>query len=338
MKTLKVIGGALLLLILIAGTGFAQSAGLNIAKIKIGELKSKLTNLKNAVDNKKIAYDAKINTLLTTPHTTITQLSDAEDLIDALETEIQRLTAPDCIKDHPFQAETECPFYMQLYSGVEFIGSNEFAESFARGGIQLRNSPWEWSDNKRISFLVDLALTSRVVQTQISPSIFETEGAKALGGRMGIMIDLLNPSTSFPGTEDYTVTNTIALLADLGFDSVENLSSSSAPNENPSDLLQHHFVGLRFYHRGKNQFNGAYADIGWGISENFLENESKRFKVRGYLPIMINKKNQFKLVAMIEVDSDFKDGPDETKLIIGGTVDPKIFFKIPGLNWFSDYF
>ena len=236
----------------------------------------------------------------------------------------------------------ETKLIVHFYSAAEFIGSNEFGESFARGGIQLRSTvaEWEWWDKHRFNFMVDLALTSRVVETKpnpSNPSIFQTEGVKALEARMGFMYDLFNFTSNYTGEKSYTATNTIALLADLGFDSVENLPAGSGSQiDGPSDLFQHHFAGIRIYHRGINRFNGAYADIGWGISENFLENESKRFKVRGYLPILINKKNQFKLVAMIEVDSDFKEGPDETKLIVGATIAPESFFGIFGLGWVTD--
>ncbi|MCH7499819.1 MAG: hypothetical protein IH886_07390 [Nitrospinae bacterium] len=335
MKTVKIIGSAFLFFLLMAVTGFADSDA-----EELEEANARMKNLYNELKESKPKFDIKIADLLGKSSSDVDDINKANQLILFLERELQRITPTrSCIDDQPFEAETECPFYMHFYSAVEFIGSNEFGESFARGGMQLRSTLAEWSDNKRISLMVDLALTSRVVQTEqniSNPSIFKTEGAKALEGRMGLMIDLFNPTTSFTGTQSYTATNTIALLADLGFDSVENLPSSFAPNENPSDLLQHHFAGIRVYHRGINRFNGAYVDIGWGMSENFLENEAKRFKVRGYLPILINKKTQFKLVAMIEVDSDFKEGPDETKLIVGATIAPEAFFRIPGFSWFTD--
>ena len=269
----------------------------------------------------------------------VSDLSKAEKSIASLERKLQKINpSRSCIEDHPFIAETECPFYVHFYSAAEFIGSNEFAETFARGGVHVRSTigEWEWWTKHRLNLMIDLALTSRVVQTQIGTSIFQTEGVKALEGRMGFMVDLFNPTTNFTGDQSYTATNTIALLADIGFDSVEDLPvGSGAVINGPSDLFQHHFAGIRFYHRGINRFNGAYADIGWGISENFLENESKRFKFRGYLPVLIHEKSQFKLIAMLEVDSDFKDTPDETKFIIGATIDPRAFFNLTPLGWLT---
>lgn len=339
MKTLKIIGSAFLFLLLTAGTGFADS---DAEEQK--EAIKRMNSLNTELDKSSTVFDTKIKDLLRdSSSATGKDIEKINQLILFLERELQRITPTrSCIDDNPFDAETECPFYVHFYSAAEFIGSNEFGESFARGGIQLRSTLWEgelWT-KQRFNFMVDLALTSRVVQTAqdpSNPSIFQTEGAKALEGRMGFMLDLWSPTTNYTGKQSYTATNTIALLADLGFDSVENLPAGSGAEINgPSDLLQHHFAGIRVYHRGINRFNGAYADIGWGISENFLENESKRFKVRGYLPILINKKNQFKLVAMIEVDSDFKDGPDETKLIVGATIAPEAFFRIRGFSWFTD--
>lgn len=336
MKTLKVIGGAFLFLLFMTGTGFADTD-----QKKFEKAKQQLESLKSELTKSKITFDSKIEALIKAPApSNVTDIKEIHQLIKSLERELQRITPTrSCIDDQPFEAETECPFYVHFYSAAEFIGSNEFGESFARGGIQLRSTLWEgelWTQ-QRFNFMVDLALTSRVVQTQIGPSIFETVGVKALEARMGFMLDLWNPVTNFTGDQSYSTTNTMALLVDIGFDSVEDLPAGSGAEINgPSDLLQHHFAGLRFYHRGINRFNGAYADIGWGISENFLENESKRFKVRGYLPILINKKTQFKLVAMIEVDSDFTDGPDETKLIVGATIAPEAFFRIPGMGWVTD--
>jgi hypothetical protein len=337
MKTVKIIGCAFLFLLLMVSTSFAASDAEELEKAN-----KRMKSLNTELSNSKIKFDAKIQNLLTDSSSNATDINKAKKLILSLERELQRITPTrSCIDDNPFDAETECPFYVHFYSAAEFIGSNEFAESFARGGIQLRSTLLGWEGNQgiqhRFNFMVDLALTSRVVQTEIGPSIFQTEGVKALEGRMGFMWDLWSGTTSYTGKQSYTGINTIALLADIGFDSVEDLPAGSGAEINgPSDLLQHHFAGLRIYHRGINRFNGAYADIGWGISENFLENESKRFKFRGYLPILVNKKTQFKLIAMLEVDSDFKDGPDETKLIIGATIAPEAFFRIPGLQWITD--
>ena len=338
MKTLKIIGSAFLFLLLMTGTGFADSD----AEEK-KEVIKRMKNLNTELGKSSTVFNTKIKgLLLDSSSANGKDIEKINQLILFLERELQRITPTrSCIDDNPFEAETECPFYMHFYSAAEFIGSNEFGESFARGGMQLRSTLWDYDDwRSRFNLMVDLALTSRVVQTKqniSNPSIFETEGVKALEGRMGFMLDLWSPTTNFTGTQSYTATNTVALLVDIGFDSVENLPAGSGTDiTRPSDLLQHHFAGIRVYHRGINRFNGAYADIGWGISENFLENENKRFKVRGYLPILINKKNQFKLVAMIEVDSDFKDGPDETKLIVGATIAPEAFFGIFGLGWVTD--
>lgn len=345
MKTLKIIGSAFLFLLLMTGTGFADSD----AEEK-KEVIKRMKSLNTELGKSSTVFNTKIKGLLfDSSSANGKDIEKINQLILFLERELQRITPTrSCIDDNPFDAETECPFYVHFYSAAEFIGSNEFGESFARGGIQLRSTLWEgeyenvpqWFRNHRFNLMVDLALTSRVVETKpnpSNPSIFQTEGVKALEARIGFMYDLFNFTSNYTGEQSYTATNTIALLADLGFDSVDELPAGSGAEINgPSDLLQHHFAGIRVYHRGINRFNGAYADIGWGISENFLENESKRFKVRGYLPILINKKNQFKLVAMIEVDSDFKDGPDETKLIVGATIAPESFFGIFGLGWVTD--
>lgn len=338
MKTLKIIGSAFLFLLLMTGTGFADSD----AEEK-KEVIKRMKSLNTELGKSSTVFNTKIKgLLLDSSSANGKDIEKINQLILFLERELQRITPTrSCIDDNPFDAETECPFYVHFYSAAEFIGSNEFGESFARGGIQLRSTLWDYDDwRSRFNFMVDLALTSRVVQTEqdpSNPSIFQTKGAKALEGRMGLMWDLWSPTTSYTDTQSYTGRNTIALLADLGFDSVENLpAGSGAKRIGPSDLFQHHFAGIRVYHRGINRFNGAYADIGWGISENFLENESKRFKVRGYLPILVNKKTQFKLIAMIEVDSDFKSGPDETKLIVGATIAPEAFFRIPGMGWVTD--
>ncbi|MDH5762316.1 MAG: hypothetical protein OEZ51_04990 [Nitrospinota bacterium] len=310
--------------------------------LEIKKLEAELEKLKtdpNIKQKSKDQIDREL-TLLPENRKPATNINTARQRIRSLESLLKNV-APDrsCIEDHLFQAETECPFYMHFYTASEFIGSNEFAESFLRSGVQLRSTLWEWEwwTQHRFNFMVDLALTSRVVQTNQDPnntSIFETKGAKALEGRMGFMLDLFNPTSEYTGYQKYTATNTIALMADIGFDSVEELpAGSGATIDGPSDLFQHHFAGIRVYHRGTNRFNGAYADIGWGISENFAENESKRFKVRGYLPILVFTKTQFKIVTMLEIDSDFKDTPDETKLIVGMTVAPEQFF-----GWIGDFF
>ncbi|NIQ01019.1 hypothetical protein GWO43_11875, partial [candidate division KSB1 bacterium] len=82
------------------------------------------------------------------------------------------------------------------------------------------------------------------------------------------------------------------------------------------------------------RYNGAFFDVGWGVSENFTDNEDKRVKFRGYLPIRLKEKDATKkFFTSVEVDSDFQDGEDEVKLIFGLSVEFKEILNVLSLGF-----
>jgi len=213
-------------------------------------------------------------------------------------------------------AETECSFYADFYLGLELIGSNEFAEGFPRAGLRLRSRLMDYDGGGGIHLYTNFGITSRNVQNPDSTRV-EVQGSKAIEGEGGLLIDI----KPFSGKN-----NRVAFLGLLGFDSVEDIPVDPAVTDpdGPSDIFQHHFAGLRIYHTADDRYNGAYADVGWGVSENFQDNEEKRFKFRGYLPVKIAKDDSTKkFFAAVEVDSDFDDKEDEVKLIFGLSVEFK---------------
>jgi hypothetical protein len=146
MKSIKIIGSALLFLLLTIGASFAESDA-----DKLKKLNTQIKSLNSELNKVKPKFDTKIQTLLNNTSSDAPDINTANLLIRSLERELQRITPTrSCIDDHPFEAETECPFYTHFYSAAEFIGSNEFAEAFARGGIQLRSSLMGWEGNKGI--------------------------------------------------------------------------------------------------------------------------------------------------------------------------------------------
>ncbi len=225
-------------------------------------------------------------------------------------------------------AETECDFYADFYGGVELIGSNEFAEGFARAGLRLRDRLVDYDENGGVHFYMRFGLTSRNVQnrdeTVTGPS--KIEGRRAIEGEAGLLIDL-----GFVELQN----NRLAVLGLVGFDSVRDIpQDTTATDFGPSDLFQHHFAGFRLYHTANDRYNGAFFDVGWGVSENFTDNEDKRVKFRGYLPIRLKEKDATKkFFTSVEVDSDFQDGEDEVKLIFGLSVEFKEILNVLSLGF-----
>lgn len=199
----------------------------------------------------------------------------------------------------------------------------------------------------RLHGIFDFALTSKVVQIKDSNDKFEVTGAKVLEGRGGLLIDFLDfySSKTAPNcllmkeikgdkhkcdnNMERVHTDTIALLLELGFISPEHEEVTTEGVE-PFNLFQNHFVGLRGYHREPGRFNGAFMDVGWGISTNFLDRQDKRFKFRGYLPF--RAVSQAKIFGSIEVDSDLGQEPDEVKMIFGTSIDMNRLLEYMGVT------
>ncbi|MFQ5481376.1 MAG: hypothetical protein ACE5ER_01355 [Nitrospinaceae bacterium] len=246
-----------------------------------------------------------------------------------------------CQKDHKFNAETECPFYFDFYGGVELVGNDEFSEAFPRFGFRLRSKLLENEkifgiNLKRVHLIFDFGLTSRNVDGNPTGNKIVVEGKKALEGRGGFLVDLVDWNTFYGGDDknEHPAKNTLSFIGELGFDSLDNLTPDAGSTEalGPSDLFQHHFAGLRLTYRGKARFNGSYMDLGWGVSENFKTNESTRFKVRGYFPYQLVKGSATKFFGAMEVDSDFAKGADEVKLIFGLSLEINQVVEIFNLN------
>lgn len=310
MKTLKIIGSAFLFLLLMTGTGFADSDA-----EELEEANARMKNLYNELKESKPKFDIKIADLLGKSSSDVDDINKANQLIRSLETAIQKISpSTSCLKNRPHDAETECPFYADFYLGLELIGSNEFAKSFPRAGLRLRSRLMDYEDGRGgIHFYTNFGITSRNVQNPDSND-GAVEGSRAIEGEGGFLVDIKPLSSA---------QNRIAFLGLLGFDSVEDIPIDPAVTnpDGPSDIFQHHFAGFRIYHTATDKYNGAYADIGWGVSENFQDNEAKRFKFRGYLPVKITKGDSTKkFFVAVEVDSDFGDGEDEIKLIFGLSV------------------
>jgi hypothetical protein len=213
-------------------------------------------------------------------------------------------------------SETECSFFADFYLGIELIGSNEFAEGFPRAGLRLRSRLIDYTGKEGggVHLYTNFGITSRNVQNPDSTAV-TVEGSKAIEGEGGLLVDI----KPFSGEN-----NRVAFLGLLGFDSVEDIPLDPAVMDpaGPSDIFQHHFAGFRIYHTASDRYNGAYADVGWGVSENFRDNEDKRFKFRGYLPVKITEGDSTKkFFAAVEVDSDFDSGEDEVKLVFGVSVE-----------------
>lgn len=289
MKSIKVIGCALLLLLLSIGSSFAQTPT-PVAPSPVTTPASPATGTTNSSP---------------ASNTPSPSLSCEQNKGNLKQVNLKN-------------AETECTIFADFYVGVELIGSNEFAEGFPRAGLRFRSRlvDYEGTQGGGLHVYANFGLTSRNVQNPDSQAL-TVEGSKAIEGEGGLLIDI----KPFSGDQ-----NRIAFLGVLGFDSVEDIPLDPAVMnpDGPSDIFQHHFAGLRVYHTGSDRYNGAYADVGWGVSENFRDNEEKRFKFRGYLPVKITKGDSTKkFFAAVEVDSDFDDGEDEVKLIFGLSVEFK---------------
>ena len=236
------------------------------------------------------------------------------------------------------QAETNCDYYLDIRSGVEFIGDNDFEDSFPR--IELRllwrifesrefESYWKRKKNDttlreskkapdgthelfspwRFQLNANGALTSRNQESATTgPGGLTTiSGTKALEGNIGLQVDFLDIYRRDPwGT--YNPTFTFAVLAEAGFfDPQDEIVNTDG------DILKTHFAGLRLYYRGQNILNGASLDFGWRFNEAF-DKQDPRTMFRGYIPFRITETNT-KVFGAIETDTG--DGRDEIKLILG---------------------
>lgn len=236
-------------------------------------------------------------------------------------------TVDECKNLHGLQAETNCTFFVDIRAAVEFIGDNDFSDSFERLELRTRfflaefnrdlekiektfedrfeESETDWV--ARFHVLLNAALTSRNTD-RITPGKLTSE--KVVEGRLGLQIDFLD----FYRKEDGKAvpTHTLAFLGEGGF-----FDPTNDPNDDFTKLTANHFAGLRLYYRGKSRFNGATIDAGWGESK-FFENQEPRLKVRTYIPYRVldeTSGSNFKVFGAIE--ADIGKGRDELKLIMG---------------------
>ena len=117
----------------------------------------------------------------------------------------------------------------------------------------------------------------------------------------------------------------LALMAEVG---------ARTADVDSLDLWQSHFVGGRIYYRGQGNLNGMFLDVGWGVSENLPKNTDRRIKFRTHIPFRYTQQGTSPSKAFIgfEVDSDFRDGDDEVRLVIGNAVDTNRILSMLGLD------
>lgn len=239
---------------------------------------------------------------------------------------------------HSLNAETNCNLFVDFYSGVEFVGDDNFSEAFPRVGLRLRSEIYQFDqefapNNKmyqthtplRTQVILNLGLTAKNTEKTSIGTTTTLSGTKALEGRLGFQLDIID------FYKDNRNTHTLAILGEMGF------FDPDEPREGKNgDIHKNHFAGLRLYYKAKSRFNGATLDFGWGMSEGFIK-DKPRLKARGYIPYRISedKNSKFllptKIFSAIEVDSDYGDGRDELKLIFGISIGMEQLFNSLGI-------
>lgn len=237
-------------------------------------------------------------------------------------------TVDECENLHGLQAETNCTFFMDIRAAVEYIGDNDFSDSFGRLELRTRSYLVEFgNDHEEIEAIfldeseeseVDLvgryhvllsgALTSR--NTDKASGTGQATSEKVVEGKLGLQIDFLDFYRKEKGKT--VPTHTLAFLGEGGF-----FDPTNDPNNQFTKLTGNHFVGLRLYYRARSRFNGASIDAGWGVNE-FFDNQDPRIKVRTYIPYRVldeTSGSNFKVFGAIE--TDVGKGRDELKLILG---------------------
>ena len=246
-------------------------------------------------------------------------------ITDDSEKTLIRIASRGCEDDiHSLDAETNCRLFVDFYSGVEFVGNDNFSEAFPRVGLRLRSEIYQFKQNftpnsndmyqahmpLRAQVILNLGLTAKNTQKASIGTTTTLSGTKALEGRVGLQLDVID------FYKDGRNTHTLAILGEMGFFDPDKPKAGAT-----GDIHKNHFAGLRLYYKAKSRYNGATLDFGWGLSEGFFK-EEPRLKTRGYIPFRLSKSNEgrfrdTKTFSAIEVDSDYGDGRDELNLIFG---------------------
>lgn len=286
--------------VIIKGVNFGTSQGSVELRIK------SLYRDKNIPMSAVIWNDKEIQVTIPYKDIPCDENPEAEIVVKIADQEIKKPINTRCIK-------TDIPYYTEFFSGAEYTlkgkDSKNFSQAYPHIGLRVNK---KFCDNAGYVPVVrgfsNFRLTSIAIARDANTQDAKKEivDEKSLETNIGLVLSYPLKSDSMDKTE-------IGIV----------LKGGGQTSDTEQSFLIKTFYGIRILQAGI-LGNGAYIDIGWGRSDNFVNTAIKdRYKLEGYLPLNSIGLGKGIINAFLasNIEADLGNDPDTVTFVVGALVE-----------------